>query len=176
MGFSPCTRVPNFFSGPTFFLGTNFFLRPHPQSNSNPTQPIVKLECGSANPACLLYMFCLNKYSRDMGWPGVPDRTLAVKGRKNARKWSFSQKQKTKRERGEKLFFFLRKKIKITIFFYFQAIFRLFAASVWSRPPGPSAVPGVFSLSSAFDPLRGNSRVRNNFPPHYFGIHFFIFF
>ena len=27
----------------------------------------------------------------------------------------------------------------------FRAIFRLFSASVWSRPPGPPAVPGVFT-------------------------------
>ena len=28
----------------------------------------------------------------------------------------------------------------------FQAFFRLFTASVWSRPPGPPAVPGVFAF------------------------------
>ena len=35
----------------------------------------------------------------------------------------------------------------------------IFMASIRSQPPGPPAVPGVFSPSFVFDPLRGNSRV-----------------
>ena len=58
-------RDPKFFSGPKFFTGPkkmsgpNFFCQTHvfapTQTNSNPTptQPIVELECGSANPACI---------------------------------------------------------------------------------------------------------------------------
>ena len=38
----------------------------------------------------------------------------------------------------------------------FRAIFRLFTASVRSRPPGPPAVPGVLNNSKAYIPAEGS--------------------